>query len=100
MAVEHILNCCLRQRRDFLRHGGDAPVRRALVVTAIRFQLAGQQVQQRALAAAIAAGQADLPAAVQGQVGVPDQYIRGRAAGRDVPGATWQQGFVEKGVAV
>ena len=75
VAIEHIINGRLIQRRHFLRHDCHAPVCRQRQTAGVRFQLAGEQGKQRAFAATIAPGQTDFPAAVQGNGGLIKQDV-------------------------
>ena len=67
------------ERRGFLCHRCDGPVRRQLALAAIGMDFAAQQCKQARLAAAVGARQADAPTGMDLQVGVC--YQAARAAG-------------------
>lgn len=77
IAVEHKVEGRGRQGRRVLGDMADAPARRQLEVASLGMQFAPQQGEEGGLAAAIGAGQADLPARVQLQARVVDQALAG-----------------------
>lgn len=64
IAVEHIINCGAHDTRGFLRHMGDDPAGWNVEITLVLVQITTQCGKQTGLAAAVGAGQADLPARV------------------------------------
>ena len=83
VAVHHELDRRRRDGRGFLRDVRDRPAGRHRDVARLRVELAAQQREQRRLAAAVRADDADLVADVDGERRVLDQPVR--AAGeRDV----------------
>ena len=74
----------LLERRGFLAHRGDAPVRGHLAVTGLRVQLADQHGEEARLAAAVGTDETDTPSRVQLQVGVLDERA-GAAGERQLP---------------
>jgi hypothetical protein len=73
VAVEHELERGIGQRRRVLGDVGQHPAGRAFEVAAVGMQLAAQQAEEGGLAAAVGAGEADLPAGMQLQRGAGDQ---------------------------
>ena len=77
VAVEHKLQRWVGQGRGFLSDVGDDPGRWKFEVAAFGMQRAGEQCEKRGFAAAVAAGQAHLPARSKLQGGIFDQGFGG-----------------------
>ncbi|TWG79689.1 hypothetical protein L602_000600000890 [Cupriavidus gilardii J11] len=75
IAVDHIVQRAARHRRRFLRHVGHLPLRGHRYVATVRMQLTAQQREQRRLAAAVGADEADALAGVQRHAGVVEQHL-------------------------
>ncbi len=75
VAVEHEVERGIGQRRRVLGDVGQHPVGRPLQVAAVGMQFAAQEAEKGRLAAAVGAGQADLPARMQLQGGAGDQCV-------------------------
>ena len=75
VAVEHVVDRRLRQAGGFLRDVGDHPARRHVEVALVGMELVAQQGEQAGLAAAVGAGEADLPAGVDLQRGGLDEDL-------------------------
>ena len=89
VAGQHEVDGRVRQVRGFLRHRGDARLRREIEVTLVGLDLAHQRGEQGRLAGAIAADHADPPPGMQGQVDIGQEKAfapaQGEIAERDHP---------------
>ena len=83
-ALEHDLDQAFRAVRRLLRQPADAPARRHLDVAVLGGDVAGDDVEQRALAAAVAADEPDAGAVRNADRGVLDQQPAGDADGKIV----------------
>ena len=75
VAVEYVIDGRLIQCRHFLGHDRQPPVRWHRQAAGVGLQLAAEQREQRTLAASVTTGQADLPAAVQGDAGMVEKNV-------------------------
>jgi DNA-binding transcriptional LysR family regulator len=75
VAVEHVVDRRLRQPGRLLRDVGDDPARRHVQVALVGVELVAQHGEQAGLAAAVGAGEADLPAGMDLQRGTLDEDL-------------------------
>ena len=75
VAVQHVVDRRLHQPGRFLGDVGDHPTRRQVEVALVGVELVAQQGEQAGLAAAVGAGEADLPAGVDLQRGGLDEDL-------------------------
>ena len=86
VGLEHDLDQRLLGARRFLRHLADAGVLRQADRAGFRREIAGDGLEQRRLAGAVAADKAGLRAGRQGQRGVVDEQAPGDAQRKIVDG--------------
>src|SRR5205823_4698484 len=75
IAVDRVLDRRSLERRGFLRHMRDAPVRGHLDVAFVRVQLAAQHREEARLARAVGADETDALAGVEGEVGTLEERL-------------------------
>ena len=81
VAVDDEIGRALLGFRHVLRHLAHPPLRGDRIVAAILMQRAVEQAEQRGLAGAVAADQADLFTGVDGDRGLVEQHLASRGAG-------------------
>ena len=84
MRLQHDLDQAFRPVRRFLRQPADAPARRKLDVALLGRDVAGDDAEQRGLAGAVAADQADARAGRNARGGAFQQQAAGNADGEVV----------------
>ena len=75
IAIEHVFDRRLHQAGGFLRDVGNHPGGRHVEVALIGMQLVAQHGEQAGFAAAVGAGEADLPARMDLQRGALDEHL-------------------------